>query len=185
MPPTRGSLQIWLWASYWPKHRGELPRLQATVQRKNNFCKCCGPTEASPTAPHKEQSVGCRITLPSILKIDPMVHLLGVLLKISFDVSHWLHAHTHFTKWAGGWKREAFRAPTGALSYSGETQALPGNGEPLGNSIAEDGWNCLLPSQYIPPGAFPVSFCCQQCLSYPTPTPCPGFSSQAYWNLIM
>lgn len=45
------------------------------------------PSRNFSVAPHKEQSVGCRVTLTSIPKIDPMACLSGVSVKISLDAS--------------------------------------------------------------------------------------------------
>lgn len=80
--------------------------------------------------------MGCRHTLSSIQKIDLMVHLVGVLVKISSDAGQWLCVQTHFMKWVGGGEMLS-EAPMEVLFYSGETHALPGCGEPLG-SIVED-----------------------------------------------
>ena len=74
--------------------------------------------------------------LTSNLKIDPMAHLLGMLVKISLDASQWLHAQTHFTNWVGG-RRDVFRSTHSSLVLPWGDPALPGKWGPLGNSIAE------------------------------------------------
>lgn len=51
--------------------------------------------------------------------------------------------------WVSG-REKLSGASTGALSCSEETQALPGNGRPLGSSVVEDCWDRLPSSQYIP-----------------------------------
>ena len=149
MPDDRGSLWIWFQASQWPKHRGKYFRLQAAVQRKNSFLKCCGLTDASPIAPHKERSVGCRVMLTSNLKIDPMAHLLGMLVKISLDASQWLQAQTHFTNGVGG-RRNVFRSTHMSLVLPWGDPALPGKwglwGTPL---LSDDGISLFIPEHLI------------------------------------
>lgn len=82
--------------------------------------------------------MGCRLTLSGIQKIDLMVHRLGMLVKISSDAGQWLRANPlhEVGGWVGGGEKLS-ESPTEVLSYSGDTRALPGCGEPLG-SIVED-----------------------------------------------
>lgn len=167
MPDDRGSLWIWFQASQWPKHRGKYFRLQAAVQR-NSFLKCCGLTDASPIAPHKERSVGCRVMLTSNLKIDPMAHLLGMLVKISLDASQWLQAQTHFTNGVGG-RRNVFRSTHMSLVLPWGDPALPGKwglwGTPLLSMMEFPS-----SSQNISSGTLQVSFPSQWRPSHLTPS---------------
>lgn len=167
MPDDRGSLWIWFQASQWPKHRGKYFRLQAAVQR-NSFLKCCGLTDASPIAPHKERSVGCRVMLTSNLKIDPMAHLLGMLVKISLDASQWLQAQTHFTNGVGG-RRNVFRSTQKSLVLPWGDPALPGKwglwGTPLLSMMEFPS-----SSQNISSGTLQVSFPSQWRPSHLTPS---------------
>lgn len=127
------NLQIWLWPQHRDKHHGS----QAVVWRKSNFSQCCGPAEATPTAPHTGRSTGCRITLTSILRVEPAVQLSGVLAKVSSEVSTpkkypQVSRSKPLHEVGGRWRREAFRSTDqGCVSLWGR----PGGGEPLGNSV--------------------------------------------------
>lgn len=172
MPDDRRHLIQWYKFGSWhpsgqSREVSEHYRFQAAVQRKNNFCKCCGLTEASPIAPHKEQSVGCRITLTGSLKIDPMVYLLGVLVKISLDASWWLHAQTHFIKWGGGGEK-LLEIPTRAWSYSGGSPDVGWKWGTIGEPHCWEWMEFPSPSQYITSGVLQVSFCSQQHAFHPT-----------------
>lgn len=91
---ARGRVQIWLWALWWPSHRGKQHGLQAAAGRNSNFSTCGGVTAASPTAAHKEQNVGCSITVTSLQ--------VGAVVIISLDASQRFHAQTRFAECVGG-----------------------------------------------------------------------------------